>query len=241
MNRVAIVMPIYNEQRILVEVISDWMMLLTQVDGVLICVNDGSVDQSLEILNNLKQRYCDELIILDQKNRGHGAAVVHGYQYAIRLGVDYIFQTDSDNQIPSTEFFKLWKHRDRNHFTLGHREFRDDSWIRVMMSRLLHLFIDFLFQSKLLDSNVPFRLMPTCYVKQFLKKTPMKQAFAPNLFLSLYAEKFHAVKIVSVKHRKRISGKNSLNIFRMTVAIARTLKDLFVYKRFNLEEVQNHS
>lgn len=33
------------------------------------------------------------------------------YNYAIKMGVDYIFQTDSDGQTNASEFEKFWEMR----------------------------------------------------------------------------------------------------------------------------------
>jgi hypothetical protein len=38
------------------------------------------------------------LNVVYQANTGHGAAVIHAYREALKLGATYVFQTDSDEQ-----------------------------------------------------------------------------------------------------------------------------------------------
>ena len=234
----SIVMPVYNEERGLVTVVTDWLMVMSQVeDGYLICINDGSADQSLQILKNLKLRN-PELIIIDKKNEGHGKAILDGYKKALELGSDFIFQTDSDNQILSTEFFKFWKERNSADMIIANRESRDDPYLRLKLSELVRVMTSFLFYNSIKDVNVPFRLMKKELVASYMGKLDGFSPFAPNIFLTLFAQQ-SSVKVLGVAHRRRQSGKNSLNIINLLVAIIISGYDLLHWKKSSLEDPQN--
>ncbi len=63
----------------------------------LVIADSGSSDKTHEILENLKKNI-HKLEILTDTNRYHGPKVIALYDYAIKQGADFIFQTDSDGQ-----------------------------------------------------------------------------------------------------------------------------------------------
>jgi glycosyltransferase involved in cell wall biosynthesis len=99
--KLAIVMPAYNEEECMADVVKIWSDLLdTEFAGEntrLIVVNDGSRDNTGKILDEIQPQY-PKLIVVHQPNGGHGNAVVHAYRKAVEIGAEYVFQTDSDDQ-----------------------------------------------------------------------------------------------------------------------------------------------
>ena len=101
MDKLYIVIPAYNEQDNIEQVINDWYPVIEKHNGNgqsrLIVIDDGSKDSTYE-----KLKQCTKtrplLIPITKPNGGHGATVLYGYKYALKNGADYIFQTDSDGQ-----------------------------------------------------------------------------------------------------------------------------------------------
>ena len=92
-NKVSIVMPVYNAQLFLDESIAD-ILNQTEKEFELICVDDGSVDNSLEII----KKYClmDERVkFIHQENAGGGAARNAGLKLAKGK---YVLFLDSDDR-----------------------------------------------------------------------------------------------------------------------------------------------
>src|ERR1041385_4515531 len=85
----AIVMPAYNESECIERVVKSWLGVLDQVSGIIIVVNDGSKDNTGELLDKMAQSE-PRLKVVHQKNAGHGAAVRHGYEEALNRGERYI-------------------------------------------------------------------------------------------------------------------------------------------------------
>ena len=101
-DKIYIVMPAYNEEANIADVIGQWYPLCEQLaaegHGVkLVIANDGSKDKTNAIMQQLQSQYT-LLEPLDKPNSGHGATVLYLYRYAMSHGADYIFQTDSDGQ-----------------------------------------------------------------------------------------------------------------------------------------------
>ncbi|RME61111.1 MAG: glycosyltransferase family 2 protein, partial [Candidatus Dadabacteria bacterium] len=197
-NVLTVVIPAYNEEECIKEAVNSWINVINKIPsntenntkkGVLIVVNDGSKDKTGEILAQLQKEFGEErLLVINQENKGHGAAVVRGYKQALKLNPCWIFQTDSDNQFYPEDFWKLWEVRKDSPFILGIRGDRADAWYRKCISLCVMSLIRVFFGIWVKEANVPFRLIKAKYLKELINKIP-QDAFAPNIFLSIEAGK----------------------------------------------------
>ena len=92
MVKVSVVIPVYNVEDFLGECL-DSILGQTLTDIEVICVNDGSKDKSLDILNDYASRD-SRITVLDQKNGGHAVATNRGMELARGK---YLFLMDSDD------------------------------------------------------------------------------------------------------------------------------------------------
>ena len=94
MVKVSIIIPVYNTEKYLNECL-DSVVNQTLEDIEIICVNDGSTDNSLNILESYAKND-DRIKIISQKNSGQGCARNKGLSCAQG---DYIYFIDSDDTI----------------------------------------------------------------------------------------------------------------------------------------------
>ena len=68
-----ITMPAYNEAENIEETIKQWHPVVEKIspDSRLVIVNDGSKDNTFEIMEGLQDKYL-QLIPITKKNSGHG-------------------------------------------------------------------------------------------------------------------------------------------------------------------------
>ncbi|MCD7781226.1 MAG: glycosyltransferase [Methanosphaera sp.] len=92
MVKVSVIMPVYNGAKYLENSIGS-LYNQTLSDIELICVNDGSTDNSLEILEQLKDKY-QSIKIISQENKGSGSARDTGIENATG---EYIAFLDADD------------------------------------------------------------------------------------------------------------------------------------------------
>ena len=92
MVKVSVVIPVYNVEDFLGECL-DSIVNQTLTDIEIICVNDGSKDKSLEILNDYASKD-DRITVIDQENGGHAVATNRGMDMATGK---YLFLMDSDD------------------------------------------------------------------------------------------------------------------------------------------------
>lgn len=240
-NKIAIIMPAYNEAEVIKEVVDKWTNLLksgfTENDKpILIVVNDGSKDNTYEILCEIAKTN-PILLPVNQANGGHGNAVVNAYKKAIELNAEYIFQTDSDDQFETNDFFKLWEKRNESDFILGYRKQRFDAPIRLIITRILKYSVFLFFGVFIEDSNIPFRLIKGSFLKKMLEYLPEPVPFAPNIFLSVMAKKAgNKIYSIPITHKDRHTGEVSIRKMKLLKVCWKSFKELMAF-RSNLPSI----
>ena len=73
MKKVSIIVPVYNAEKYLEKCISS-IANQTLEDIEILAINDGSKDNSLNVLDNLSIKYKDKIRVFDQPNGGAGSA-----------------------------------------------------------------------------------------------------------------------------------------------------------------------
>lgn len=100
--KVSIIIPCYNSA----EWIEKCLKSIPKRDGIeIICINDGSIDKTLEILKKYKEKKRKDLIIIDYKEN-------QGVSYARNQGIDkakgeYLLMLDSDDYIDGKIFNEI--------------------------------------------------------------------------------------------------------------------------------------
>ncbi len=236
MTFLSIVMPAYNEQDCIEKVVHNWTSFLKNrfpgQNTTLIVINDGSKDNTKVLLDKL-QREVTHLTVVNQKNGGHGNAVVNGYRKALELNSEYVFQTDSDDQFVSDDFDKLWAKKDQSQFILGYREVRHDAGVRLFITKFLRGTISLVYGAFIMDSNIPFRLIRGSFLKKLMDQLPNPEPFAPNIFLSVMAKKSGQETFdIPITHKDRETGEVSIVKWNLWKVCIRSFKELL---RFRME------
>lgn len=92
MTSISIIIPVYNTEAYLQECL-DSVLVDNVFTGQVVCVNDGSTDGSLRILEQYKKQY-PNIEVYTQPNQGQAAARNVGLDYATG---DYVLFLDSDD------------------------------------------------------------------------------------------------------------------------------------------------
>ncbi|MCB9802588.1 glycosyltransferase family 2 protein [Candidatus Nomurabacteria bacterium] len=96
--KIFVIIPSFNEAERIGRVLEELSILPYQV----VVVDDGSSDQTAEVLKNYSVDYLRHKI-----NRGQGAALRTGTDYALEQGADIIVHFDADGQFLTTEIEKI--------------------------------------------------------------------------------------------------------------------------------------
>ena len=230
MDSLYIVMPAYNEEANIEAVIEAWYRMLKGEKSKLVIADSGSVDATHSILLGLQKKY-PKLEILSDTEKQHGPKCIALYDYAIKQGADYIFQTDSDGQTNPSEFTDFWDARIDNDIVLGYRPVRGDGKIRAFAERVVCLLVRVYFGVKVPDANAPFRLMKTEVVKEYLHKLPADYNL-PNIMLTTYFVHYQErVSFKKITFNPRQGGVNSVNLIKLFKIGVKSLRDFYMLKK----------
>lgn len=230
----SIVMPAYNEEECIEDVVKMWTDFLKKnfpdKPTKLIVINDGSKDKTAVILDKIAPSI-DNLLVVHQVNGGHGNAVVNGYKKAVELGSEWVFQTDSDDQFITEDVQKLWALRDKSSFILGYREVRYDAFARLIITRILKWTLFLVYGTYLKDSNIPFRLIKGSFLKKLLEQLPVPEPFAPNIFLAVMARKAGQDTFdIPIVHKERLTGTVSILKWKLLKVCIQSFKELLNFR-----------
>ena len=104
MKKVSIIVPVYNVEKYLAKCL-DSLVNQTLKDIEIIVVNDGSPDNSEQIIKKYLKKYPDKIIYLKKENGGQGSARNLGIE---KSNGEYIGFVDSDDYVDINMFEKMY-------------------------------------------------------------------------------------------------------------------------------------
>lgn len=109
MVKVSIVIPVYNVEKYLKQCL-DSIINQTLRDIEIICVNDGSKDNSLSIIKEYAQKD-NRIKIIDKQNSGYGDSVNKGFDIAAG---EYVAIVEPDDYIDTNMYLELYEIANQN-------------------------------------------------------------------------------------------------------------------------------
>jgi len=153
-NKVFIVVPVFNEARVIKDTLKE-----IQNEGYanIIVVDDGSTDQTYQMANEAS----DILVLRHRLNRGKGAATKTGIEAAKLLNADIIVTMDGDGQHDPKDIQKLIEPILKKHcdVILGTRLANPKGmpWHKIIANHIGNFFTWYLFGLWVTDSQSGFR------------------------------------------------------------------------------------
>jgi len=93
-QRVAVVIPAYNEEKLITKTLSTLPAFMDYA----VVVNDGSKDKTLQVLKKLAKTNKKLIVVDNDGNQGVGASVVNGFRRALKTRADVIGVMAADAQ-----------------------------------------------------------------------------------------------------------------------------------------------
>lgn len=205
----AVVMPVYNEEACIADVVKSWEKLLSGL-GIsfrMIVLNDGSRDRTKDVLAAFSGS--DHIEVMNKENSGHGPTILVGYHEAVKLA-PWVFQTDSDGEMGAEHFPLLWSSRENYDALFGVRAGRQQNCGRKLISAVSRATVRLVFGAGIADVNTPYRLMRADLLKQIIDHIP-DDTFAPNVIISgAFAKAGTRIYNYPVPHEPRRTGTVSI-------------------------------
>lgn len=137
---ISIVVPIYNAEKYLADCL-DSLVAQSDHDIEILCVDDGSTDQTIDILNSYSERY-PFFSVVNQHNQGPSAARNRGIDEAKG---EWIMFVDSDDWIDRDAFSRLQPYFNSTYQLIAFsyiREFRSQSLAKQVLGEETETFDD---------------------------------------------------------------------------------------------------
>lgn len=212
------VVPVFNEEESLEAFFKVLIPNLSKLDKEyeIIFVDDGSTDNTLEILKDFEAKNSNVRILSFRKNRGKAEVLTSGFKAAKG---DFVVTLDADLQDRPEEIGKLLK-KAKEGFDLvsGWRKDRKDALKTKLSSKLFNFIMSAFWGVHLHDYNCGLKL----YTKEAAKSVSLYGGMHRFIPL-LVSEKGFNVTEVAVVHEKRRFGKSKYGFSK----IFRDIPDMF--------------
>ena len=157
MKKVSVVIPMYYEEEVAKECYNRMSEVLSKIEGYeyeLICVNDGSQDKTLPILEEIAKNDKKVKVISFARNFGHQCAVTAGLKYV--TGDCVVDLQDPPELIP--EMLKLWE--EGNEVIYGKRKTREgESVFKLLTAKMFYKTLNALSDVDIPKDTGDFRLV----------------------------------------------------------------------------------
>jgi glycosyltransferase involved in cell wall biosynthesis len=190
-------------------------------DFEVIIVDDGSVDATGKIADELARTYAEVKVVHHHGNRGYGGALRSGFETASR---ELVFYTDGDAQYDPAEMAVLWRaFNDNVDLVNGYKISRSDPLHRIVIGRIYHHTVKLLFGLRVRDVDCDFRLLRrSIFDKVVLEKN--SGVICLEMMKKIQDAGFRIAE-VPVHHYHRAYGKsqffNFARLFRTAVDVGR--------------------
>jgi dolichol-phosphate mannosyltransferase len=226
----SVVMPVYNEDKGVADVIAD--IVRHVLDAVpaseLVVIDDCSTDGTAVVLHRLACRDSRIRVLVNDTNLGHGRTTRRAMEASTG---EWIFHLDSDGQVDVSEFPLLWALRRDHDLVLGMRLTRHDPLHRLVLTRLTRITVSVLARHWVRDANVPFKLIRRSLYEHLRSSIP-ETAFAPSIMIVLGAYRSGArIAEVETTHLRRGHGKSTLRLARLAAAVGRSARETVNFSR----------
>ena len=234
MKKISIIVPVFNEEKSLKKLFKKLQSLkFNNNKKEIVVVNDGSTDNSLNILKKFKK-----IKVLSQKNQGKGKAVQLGISKATG---EYVVVQDSDLEYSPKDITRMYKSKNNLkkisiygsrylplYFGFFPKYYKGQN-LSSYIANIVFIFLFFLLYQRLItDPLTGYKL----YEKKFFKNNPIKsKGFEADheITAKLIKNNYKIIEIpINYKPRTKAEGKK-INFFDGLKAIYA----IIMYRFFN--------
>lgn len=204
---ISIVFLAHNEGKVMEKTIQSFFFEISnEVPSKIIVAEDGSTDDTKELLFNLSKKISMRLVT-GKKKKGYMKATKDGLE---QVHSDLIFVTDSDGQFVPSDFWKLYKERENYDLIIGWKKNRADSPWRLILAKTYHSLVRVLFGLPIQDPNTAFRIVKKKVLDDVIHETKyLKYSFWTEFTVRAF-RKGYTLTEIPINHKKRLNGKSRI-------------------------------
>jgi len=227
----AIIIPCFNEaSRLPIEKFTEFLSKYQAVE--LIFVDDGSKDDTVNLLKQLQHKHEQITFIRLDANKGKGEAVRQGIIKAKSEGYEYIGYLDADLSTSLEDFYELYLLARDNllDIVLGSRIQKIDtkierSFTRHIIGRTLATIIDNRFKLGIYDTQCGAKIFNRSILNEIIEEPYKTKWFFDVEIIRRINQKNNSYRAMEIPLKLWKSGKQSkIGIFSLPVVV----KDLYI-------------
>jgi len=217
----SVVIPLKNEANNIVALIEELEPVMQRLGDSweLICIDDGSTDDTCDVLSALTSQKPYLHVISFTKNFGQSSAFDAGFKAAKG---EFVITLDGDGQNDPKDIPSLLELIPMCDLVCGIRLKRKDSLIKRLTSQFANIIRNHLCDDDTQDSGCSLKVYRSNCLKH-IKMYHGMHRFLPALFKM---EGFR-IEQIPVNHRERLRGKSNYNFFNRSF---NTIADLFAVR-----------
>lgn len=210
-KEISIVMPAFNEEENIERTVRDCFSALKKMcsSGEVVVTDDGSTDNTRNILENLRKEFPDLKIVIHKENIGYGEALKDA---VLAASGRYILSIDSDGQFDISEMSILIEEQKKGYDVVtGFRKKKKDTFFKIFADRGLNLIVRLMFGINYYDTNCAFKLYSPGVLDKINIEARGYQT-PTEILMKLHTLGFK-IGQVGISHFPRQKGKSALNTF----------------------------
>ncbi|MCC6798260.1 MAG: glycosyltransferase family 2 protein [Candidatus Hydrogenedentes bacterium] len=194
-------------------------------------IDDGSGQQTLDLLDRVAQEYPNINIVRHETNKGYGGALRSGFASGTK---EWIFYTDGDAQYDVRELALLIEKAGPDvDVVQGYKIQRHDPLHRIVIGRIYHWIVRVAFGLHICDTDCDFRLIRRS-VFDTVELKHDSGVICAEMMMRITRARFRIVE-VPVHHYQRAHGKSQFfnfpRLFRVAVNLSSLwFQEVFLYK-----------
>ncbi len=202
----SVVIPVFNEEENLSKLTNElvYQLKILGHSYEIVFVDDGSNDNSFQVISNLKKENEGIRIVQLASNQGQSAAFDAGFKNS--LG-EIIITLDADLQNDPADIPHLLKNLDQYDMVCGWRANRNDRFIKRICSRIANTIRNFLTNENIRDTGCSLKV----FRKECLQNIKLFKGMH-RFFPTLAKINGFRVGQIKVNHRPRVYGLSKYGI-----------------------------
>jgi len=210
-NNLTIIIPVYNEEESLKIFLPHVIKFCKTKSFQLVVINDGSTDNSKNVISEIFKEYSFVKLVNHKVNRGYGGAIKTGIAAS---QTKYLITIDADGQHMLEDVEKLYKlilEKDADMIVGSRKGQKEASLFRKLGKNSIRLVAKRLMPLNIHDINSGMKIYSTELAKKYTSHCPDSMPYSDIMLLTFVYQK-HLVLEEPISIKPRVAGKSTISV-----------------------------